>query len=120
MLIFLAPGLEPDRTLPLGATAVSALKRLVEAAYSKLPEHANARARVVELNLRSLDLAGQLQEALPECLHEFWEGYSGWFAMYSIGPLLGNACVGQQTLQDHPDTQALIRENWRDMGWWSG
>lgn len=120
MLIFYAPGLHAKRTLPPGATAVSALEGLIEAAYSKLPEHAAARDQVVALNLRSLDLARGLQDALPDSLHEFWEAYSGWFAMYSLGPLLGNACVGAQALSDHPDTRALIRENWRDPGWWSG
>lgn len=120
MLIFLAPGLDTQHALPAQATAVSALEGLIEAAYSKLPEHTTVRERVVELNLSALDLACQLQEALPEPLHEFWEAYSGWFALYSIGPLLGNACVGQQAVADHPATRALIRENWRDVGWWSG
>ena len=73
---------------------IHALEGLIEAAYSKLPEHAQARAQVVELNRRSSQLSDALAEALPDALREFWEAYSGWFAMYSVGPLLANDVVG--------------------------
>lgn len=120
MLIFLAPGLQPPKHAPPGSYFVRALDDLVEAAYSKLPEHRAARASVVALNRRSQEVAQRLGEALPEELQEFWEGYSGWFAMYSVGPLLANQAVAQQALQEHPEKAARLIENWRSAGWWSG
>lgn len=136
MLIFLAPGVHQSSPPAPGQQAIHALEGLIEAAYSKLPEHAQARAQVVDLNRRSLQLSETLREALPEPLHEFWEAYSGWFTMYSLGPLLANAVVGRQALagrtgtpacQDArtgrsacPTAEAMIIEGWRRAGWWSG
>lgn len=120
MLIFLAPGLKPPQHAVPGTYYVRALEGLIEAAYSKLPEHRETRASVVTLNLRSIDLAVRLGEALPEELHEFWQAYGGWFAMYSVGPLLANQAVAQQALQEHPAEPIRIIENWRSAGWWSG
>ncbi|MHB8996066.1 MAG: hypothetical protein ACYC63_12540 [Armatimonadota bacterium] len=126
MLIFLAPGVQPSSPPAAGERVIHALEGLIEAAYSKLPEHAQARAQVVDLNRRSLKLSDALREALPEPLHEFWEAYSGWFAMYSLGPLLANAVVGQHALSGRtgtpacPTGEAMIIEGWRRAGWWSG
>jgi hypothetical protein len=120
MLIFLAPGVQPSSPPAAGQRAIHALEGLIEAAYSKLPEHAQARAQVVDLNRRSLQLSDELRQSLPKPLQEFWEAYSGWFAMYSLGPLLANALVGRQALAEHPDREAMIIEGWRRAGWWSG
>lgn len=120
MLTFLGPGSPRPSTPAPGEVFVPAVEGLVEAAYSKLPEHRETRAEVVALNQRSLALAAALGAALPETLQEFWEAYSGWFAMYSVGPLLANARVGEQALREHPDSQARLLECWRGGGWWSG
>lgn len=120
MLIFLAPGLKSPDPLAPGERVVRAAEGLIEVAYSRLPEHASAKQQVVALNLRSVALAEALKPALPEALHEFWDAYAGWFAMYSISPLLANREIARQALEAHPDRQAVIRENWRDLGWWSG
>ncbi|MGE5531523.1 MAG: hypothetical protein ACM3VW_05345, partial [Bacteroidota bacterium] len=136
MLTFLAPGVQPSSPPAEGRRVIHALEGLIEAAYSKLPEHAQARAQVVALNRRSVQLSDELRQALPEPLHEFWEAYSGWFAMYSLGPLLANAVVGGQALSGRtgtpacrhastgkgacPTGEAMIIEGWRRAGWWSG
>ncbi|MBU0611619.1 MAG: hypothetical protein KKI08_27320 [Armatimonadetes bacterium] len=97
-----------------------ALPELISAAYSRRPEHAEARAQVVALNHQSLALAHSLAAALPDELQEFWEAYAGWFAMYSVAPLLVNMTVARQAIAGLPLDRAAIHENWRRRGWWSG
>lgn len=119
MIIFLAPDARAPRP-GKGERLVRALPDLIHAAYSRLPEHSQARERVVELNHRSLQIAYSLHAALPDELHEFWDAYAGWFAMYSVAPLLGNMAVARQAIADLPPDRAVIRENWARRGWWSG
>jgi len=101
MIIFLAPDARAPRP-GKGERLVRALPDLIHAAYSRLPEHSQARERVVELNHRSLQIAYSLHAALPDELHEFWDAYAGWFAMYSVAPLLGNMAVARQAIADLP------------------
>lgn len=118
MLTFLGPGVQhttaPDEHI------ARALENLIEASYSRLPEHRAVRERVVALNHRSVEIARAVAAALPEEWHEFWEAYAGWFAMYSVAPLLANTEVARQALAEHPGESARIIENWRRPGWWSG
>ncbi|MEN6545618.1 MAG: hypothetical protein ABFE07_06210, partial [Armatimonadia bacterium] len=69
--------------------------------------------------MRSRSLAMALGEALPVELREFWEAYSGWFSMFSIGPLLANEAMVRGASGEGV-REALIVENWRSAGWWSG
>jgi len=119
MITFLAPDV-PAPPLRDGERLVRALPELIAAAYSRRPEHAAARARVVELNREAVQVAQALAVALPDELQEFWEAYAGWFAMYSVGPLLGNMAVARQAIAGLPPDRAVIVENWRRRGWWSG
>lgn len=119
MITFLAPELSAASHAS-GGPVVRCLEGLVQAAYSRLPEHRLARERVTELNHRSLRIAEAYSSALPDDLQEFWEAYAGWFAMYSVGPLLANAQVAQQVAEERPERRGLVVENLRSRGWWSG
>lgn len=119
MITFLAPEL-PAASHASGGSVIRCLEGLVQAAYSRLPEHRLARERVIELNHRSMTIAEACSAALPDGLQEFWEAYAGWFAMYSVGPLLANAQVAQQAADELIERQALVVENLRSRGWWSG
>jgi hypothetical protein len=119
MIIFLGPDLT-SAPRHAGQPTVRALRTLIEAAYSRRPEHAPARANVVALNHLSVRIAKHLGVALPEPWQEFWQAYAGWFAMYSVAPLLANAAIARQALAGSEEHAALIIENWRSPGWWSG
>jgi hypothetical protein len=115
---FIGPGL-PDRATAPGEI-VHGLEGLLEGVYSRLPEHQDLRTRISALNHEALALAAAYAAALPPELQEFWAAYSGWFAMYSVGPLLANREVWQGVLAAGQPARLRVVENWRAEGWWSG
>lgn len=119
MLIFQAPTVAYKRhTSP--DKCIRALPGLIEAAYSRLPEHSLVRQNVARLKQQAKDLAQMLGEALPPELQDFWEAYAGWFALYSVGPLLVNAQIAQQAAHEAPqENEAWLVESWRSPLWWA-
>lgn len=120
MLIFLGPDRpEPPVTAP-GDVVVHGVEGLFEAAYSKRPEHLTLKAQVAAVNLQAQALATALGEALPDELQDFWRGYAGWFANYSVAPLLANWLVAREALEAVSASPVAILEHWRSGPWWSG
>jgi hypothetical protein len=120
MLIFLGPNQAPPPRLGPHDRLVHGVETLIEAAYSKLPEHAALKADVATVSRHAYALAQEFGQALPDSLQDFWAAYSGWFAMYSVGPLLANWRIGAEALTQTPEAAAHILENWRSRSWWSG
>ncbi len=119
MLIFQAPQIACQRHKPLDK-CIQALPGLIEAAYSRLPEHSLVRENVAKINHQAQALAQMLGEALPPELQDFWEAYAGWFALYSVGPLLVNAHIAQQAACEAPqENEAFLVESWRSPLWWT-
>lgn len=121
MIIFLGPNsTAPNRVAAPGDDVVHGVEGLLEAAYSTRPEHADVKARVAELNRWTAAIADGFGAALDDELQDFWQAYSGWFAMYAVGPLVANWQIARGALGETTQQAARVVENWRAHPWWSG
>ncbi len=120
MIIFVGPNSRLPRHVSDQDTVVRGVEGLLEAAYSTRPEHAEVKARVAELNRWSAAIAEAFGAALDEELQDFWQAYSGWFAMYAVGPLVANWQIARRALSETTPVAVRIIENWRRRPWWSG
>lgn len=120
MIIFVGPNGRLPRRVGAQDTVVHGVEGLLEAAYSTRPEHAEVKARVAELNRWTAAIAAAFGAALDDELQDFWQSYSGWFAMYAVGPLVANWQIARRTWAEATPTAVRIIENWRQAPWWSG
>ncbi len=86
------------------------------------PEHVGVRQSLKRLGAQARQLADTMDAGMhPEVAGaNFWADFAGWFAMFSLGPLLATDQVLRDVVAEHRWHSARILENARDLGWWAG
>jgi hypothetical protein len=105
-----------------GATVAEAITDVQELVTTAREEHAQLRQSLAQIGRQARGLAAAMDCAMhPDVAGtEFWADFAGWFAMFSLVPLLATEQMLQDVVAQSRWESALITESVRDLAWWSG